>query len=338
MNTTLDSSGVVTSDADGVHSRSGSDRTVASDSPTRPAPGCLLAIDFGGTKIAMATAAPTGERLRECEIPTLAEEGADRVLERMFEAASNLVRETTAATRLSLQAVAAVTPGIVEPDGIRLAPNNPGWDRLPLERVLRAGFDVDAIRVETDVKAAALAEARCGALAGVRHGLYVNVGTGLAAAAVIDGKVLHGANGAAGEIGYSLRGVPNEVLFADDGAPLEQFVSGRAIADRATAMLGRQVSARDAFDLAKSTPEVAGLIDGALEALAIHVANLVLMLDPQRIVLGGGMARVPAISIKLMHCLARAVPYPPEVVIATFGQGAALQGAIVAGMEALNGV
>jgi glucokinase len=296
--------------------------------------GFLLAIDFGGTKIAMATVATTGRRLHETEIPTLAEQGSDRVLARMFEAASALASKTSVEVDGPLLGLAAVTPGIVQPDGIHLAPNNPGWERLDLAARLREGFGIEAVSVETDVKAAALAEARCGALLGVEYGLYLNVGTGLAAAPVVAGKVLRGAHGAAGEIGYQLRGAKGEVAFAEGGAPLENFVSGRAIADRASAMLARDVTTREAFELSASVPQVAALIGDALDSLGVHVANMALLLDPSRVVIGGGLARVPAMLTAITAWLERAVPYPPEVMIATFGSGAALQGAIVAATDA----
>ncbi|WP_425126663.1 hypothetical protein [Burkholderia gladioli] len=132
------------------------------------AAGCLLAIDFGGTKIAMATATPSGERLGEAEIPTLAAEGAARVLARTREAGLALLARTRREQRgagdagaLPLLAVAAVTPGIVQPDGIRFAPNNPGWETLALEPALRRMFEVRVVGVATDVKAAA--PGRCAA-------------------------------------------------------------------------------------------------------------------------------------------------------------------------------
>lgn len=305
------------------------------DTLVRPAErGFALAIDFGGTKIALATLTLAGLRIFDAEIPTMAGQGAQTVMRRMFEAARALIARTVVEAGTSLCAVAAVTPGIVEPDGIRLAPNNPGWEHLALADRLREGFDVDCITVETDVKAAALAEARCGALAGVDCGLYLNVGTGLAAAAVIEGRVLRGAHGAAGEIGYQLRGMPDEVPFAAGGAPLENFVSGRAISERTSAMLGRHVTTREAFELRASVPEVAALINNALGALGLHVANMTLLLDPSRIVIGGGMARIPEIRTIIRTALERAVPYPPEVQIAAFGHEAALQGAIVAATDA----
>lgn len=303
--------------------------------PLHSASTCLLAIDFGGTKIAMTTATQAGERLLELEIPTLAHQGAEQVMARMYHAASGLLAQTAKEHGRSLGAVAAVTPGIVEPNGIRLAPNNPGWETLPLADTLRQQFGVERVRVETDVKAAALAEARSGALRDLPCGLYVNLGTGLASAAVIDGKVLRGAHGAAGEIAYQLRGVAGEVPFADGGAPLEQFISGRALADRASALLGQPVSCRQAFDLAPTQPQLAAMLDEAIEVLVVHIVNIVLTLDPARIAVGGGMARVPRIIPALAAGLARTCPYPPQVVLAAFEQGAALQGAVLSGMEAL---
>ncbi|WP_208452603.1 ROK family protein [Burkholderia gladioli] len=307
------------------------------------AAGCLLAIDFGGTKIAMATATPSGERLGEAEIPTLAAEGAARVLARTREASLALLARTRRDQRgagdagaLPLLAVAAVTPGIVQPDGIRFAPNNPGWETLALEPALRRMFAVRVVGVATDVKAAALAEARFGALAGVGTGLYVNLGTGLAAAAVIDGRVLRGAHGAAGEIGYQLLGAAGERACAEGGAPLEEHAGGGALAARVSALLGRETSAREAFALAATQPAVAALLDEALDTLARHVANLALMIDPERIVLGGGMARVPALVERLRAAVARAALFEPQWQRAAFGHGAALQGAIVVALDALR--
>lgn len=100
-----------------------------------------------------------------------------------------------------------------------------------------------------DVKAAALAEITHGALAGVHCGIFVNLGTGLAAAIVLDGRVVDGATGAAGEIGYQIPGpVPGATLppaYAQGHAPLEEAVSGSAIAQRVTRGLPSSAKAKD---------------------------------------------------------------------------------------------
>jgi glucokinase len=298
----------------------------------------LIAIDFGGTKIAMATTTSNGERLQALEIPTQAADGATRVMQRMFDAAAGLIEATRRVHPGTLNAVSAVTPGIIEARGIKLAPNNPGWDTLALADVLKEGFGVPYIAVDTDVKAAALAEARSGALAGVECGLYVNLGTGLAAAAVINGRVLRGAHGAAGEVAYQLRGTPGEPCFADGAAPLEDFVSGRALSRNASALLGREISTRDTFALAETDARLAALIAETLHVLGVHLVNIALMLDPACVALGGGMARAPGIADAMDAIFRLSMPYPPEVRIARYGHDAALQGAILRGVEMIEAV
>ena len=102
-----------------------------------------------------------------------------------------------------LVAVGVSTIGVPREDGVELAPAIPGWQHVGLARSVAAAFGAP-VRVATDVKAAATAEARWGSLAGSDPAIYLNLGTGLAAAIVVGGRVLDGAHGASGEIGYNL--------------------------------------------------------------------------------------------------------------------------------------
>src|SRR5262249_13356772 len=117
-------------------------------------------------------------------------------------------------------------------DRILLAPNVPGWGSLALERRLRDGLGVAAVAVCNDVRAAATAELRAGVLRGCDVALYLSLGTGLSMGLVVGGRVVDGAHGAAGEIGYTL-GRPGEPGVAAGRAPLEERVSGPAIGQRA---------------------------------------------------------------------------------------------------------
>ncbi len=133
-----------------------------------------------------------------------------------------------------LAAVGVATFGIPFDDRVELAPAIDGWESLELGRELRRAFPGAAIRMATDAKAAAQAEVRWGALAGFDPAIYLNLGTGLAAAIVTGGQVLAGSHGAAGEIGYSLR-EPADVGRADGlRIPLEDMVSGQALQRRAS--------------------------------------------------------------------------------------------------------
>jgi glucokinase len=303
-------------------------------SGTRPSPvdGFVLGIDIGGTKVAMATELSAGSRLLSARQPTLADEGAEIVMERLLAAAWDLVDESVLESGLALRGVGVVCPGVIRDDGVLLAPNNPGWQSVRLRATFEAAFPDVPVEVMNDVKAAALAEVTAGALAGVRSGIFINLGTGLAAAIVIDGVVLDGSHGAAGEIGYQLpnSGAEQRLVYADGRAPLEELVSGEAIARRASAVLGREVSAAEAFEIGAKDPRVRAVVDDAVEALAVQVANLSVALDPERVVLGGGLMRQSGAFLpRITAILERMVPFPPQVRLASLPDDAALAGALV---------
>lgn len=291
-----------------------------------PADEFVLGIDFGGTKVALATATATGERLLTTRIQTRAAEGAERVLRRAVDAAQRLIRSTPG----RLAAAGVSTFGVVRDGRIRLAPNVAGWDDLPLPALLRDGLGVPMPRVDNDVNAAAAAELQWGGLRGARTALYVNLGTGTGAALVIDGRVVPGTHGAAGEIGYLLR-EPGEPGYARGRAPLEEYTSGSGLAARGSALLGERITAAELF-ARRDEPAVAALLAGAGAAIAMAVANLTTFLDPERVVVGGGMAT--AFLPGLQAAIDDAVPFPPEVRTARFVDDAPLIGAIALAVRA----
>jgi glucokinase len=223
-------------------------------------------------------------------------------------------------------AAGAVCPGIPLADRVLLAPNVPGWGDLAFERALRAGLGIERVAVRNDVKAAAAAEARHGALRGADPALFLSLGTGIAAAIVVAGRVLDGAHGASGELAY-VGGAGEPHAFADGHAPLEERAGGRFIGERASALAGRTLTAAEAF--ASDDARIAALVDATLDELAVHVANLAILVDPERIAVGGGlMASADRVLGALRSRLARAVPFPPEVVPARFVHDGALRGAL----------
>jgi glucokinase len=138
-----------------------------------------------------------------------------------------------------------------------------------------------------------------------------------------------GANGAAGEIGYNLLALQDTEGFVSGAAPLEEAVSGRGLGGRASELLGRPVTAGELFALAPDNAAAKELVTAALDEMSMHVANLAIAIDPQRIAVGGGLVRsaevlLPALRDRLAH----AVPFPPELVAALFDQNASLLGAI----------
>jgi glucokinase len=318
----------------------------------------ILGIDFGGTKMAVGLADDAGGILVQRRLDTDAAAGADQAVDRALALAEKLVAER--GSRLgapaadapdrdgsadsgvggsdgALRAIGVASPGIVLPDRILLAPNVPGWERLRLADRVRARFGGLPVAVGTDAKAAALAESRWGALVGADPGIFLSLGTGLAAAIVLGGRVLDGANGASGEIGYNLRGADDPGGYATGSASLEEAVGGRALGRRATALAGRPTTAAELFAAAGHDPAAAALLDEALTELAVHVANLANVVDPRRIAVGGGLvASADQVFAVLRRVLDRAVPFPPELVVARFTQDGALRGALALAQTALS--
>jgi len=202
----------------------------------------VLGLDFGGTKIAIAVCDLMGNQLAAVTISTGAEpgtlpaasgHGAQAIFDRGIRAARDLLADVAPDNELA--AVGAATFGIPFEDRVELAPAIDGWESLALGRELRAAFAGAEIRMATDAKAAAAAELRWGTLNGCDPGVYLNLGTGLAAAIVIGGQVVGGGNGAAGEIGYNLRAISDVGRALDQRVPLEGLVSGQGLARRAAA-------------------------------------------------------------------------------------------------------
>jgi glucokinase len=296
--------------------------------------GFVIGIDFGGSKVAVASATLAGEILGQVRLETKASRGAEQAVRRGLAAAQLLIAQAEERTGAACVAAGAVSPGIVFPDRIALAPNVPDWEQLALRSRVQSGLGLDCVAVGNDVKAAGLAEFRWGELAGADTGLFLSLGTGVAAAVLIGGQVLNGAHNAAGEIGYSLCDVDDEAAFADGRAPLEEFAGGRFIGVRASKLAGRHLTAAEAFAAGDSATQK--LVDHALDVLAVHLANIAILLDPQRIAVGGGMmASADRVLAALNRRLQRALPFPSELVRARFIHDAALRGAVALAIDAV---
>ena len=287
----------------------------------------VAAIDFGGTKVAIATADTAGSILKQARLDTNASQGAQQILERTTVTAQALIERTMAEVGGHCVAVGVTTPGVVHDNEVLLSPNIPGWEHVSLRETMRASLHIPTVVVANDVKAAAMAEVLWGALKGADPAVFLSLGTGIAAAIVIGERVVTGAHGASGEIGYNLRGVLDTSGAAHGRAPLEEAISGRFIGERGSLLLGEQLSAADVF--AHSDIRARFIVDETLAELATHVANLAILIDPARIAVGGGLMSSGDVILRaLAFRLGYAVPFPPEIVPARFLNDASLYGAI----------
>lgn len=290
----------------------------------------VLGIDFGGTKVALATCDLNGRRLGAEVVPTRPHEGADAALARAVDAGRRMAGEALEGRPLA--AVGVSTIGIPLHNGVELAPAIPGWGELALGPSLEQAFGVP-VRVGTDVKLAAACEARWGALRGADPAVYLNLGTGLAAAIVSGGEVLAGAHGAAGEIGYNITRLDQVGAPIAQRRMLEDIVSGIGLAATGARRLGRPVTAHELF-AAAGDPDADAIVDEFLAELGMHLVNLAVAVDPQRVAVGGGIARSwPRLYPALERALKAGVPFPPELVPAAH-HDASLIGALSLGLQA----
>ncbi|MGD0808202.1 MAG: ROK family protein [Acidimicrobiales bacterium] len=292
----------------------------------------VLALDIGGTKLAAGMVDADGEVRGRLEVPTRPEDGAELVFERAVDLAARVREEQAAGERVT--ALGVSTKGLTRDDGVLIS-GMPGWSGLRIPLRLRERFPDLVISVMNDVKAATLAEMTWGELRGVRHGVYMNLGTGIAAGIVVGGEILEGAHGAAGEIGYLLTGP--EVLRRsqhhaasgeDIPAPLEELIGGRAVPERARSRLGSALTMEQLTERSGHDAAAAGLLEDILSELAIWVANVAVVVDPQRVVIGGGFLRSPSdLCARVRKVFEQTMVFPPEVEPAHFHADSALVGA-----------
>ncbi|MHA7135213.1 ROK family protein [Oerskovia turbata] len=302
----------------------------------------VLGLDVGGTKIAGVIVDPDGRIVLRSTAPTATPDGPDaggRVTLAVVEALLTEAREAG----LDVGAIGAGYPEYVSRDG-RLTSTMVLPDAHESERQLRAlGLP---LVIESDVRAAALAEATVGAASGASSSLYVSLGTGVSCAFTLDGAVVAGARGEAlalGELDVPLRAVAGLSDAAASRAEaaesnLEGFASGAGVAMRYTARTGRRV--RGASEVVAIDDDVAReVLVSAGAALGAAIASLVGVVDPEVVVLGGGLGCSGGVIVDaLLESYTQrssARPGPPPVRIAQCGPDAGVLGAAEAARRLL---
>ena len=303
-------------------------------------PKLSIGLDVGGTKIA-AGVVSGGTVLEELEQPTPV--GGSSAVETMFEMIGALRQRHHA-----VEAVGVGAAGMVDwPAGhIRWAPNNAYHD-LPLRKRLEEVTGLPAV-VDNDANAAAWAEARYGAGAGRRNVLVVTVGTGIGGGFILDDRLYRGSTGIGGEFGHITVAPDGPVCGCGNRGCLEALASGTALgrAGRAAAEASptgaiatlagdpERVTGEVVFAAAKAgDPAAIELFDRLGGWLGIGLGSLVTLLDPEVVVIGGGLIAVgellltPTRLALPAHTFAHDRRLLPPVVAASLGPAAGLIGA-----------
>ncbi|MEU6974132.1 ROK family protein [Kitasatospora aureofaciens] len=293
----------------------------------------VLGFDISETRIAVAATDTVGARLGSDVVSTHAERSTADCLARAVAAARALLERVapgraTIGVGVSLLSVLADRGSVVSSAGR-------GWSSRAVAHGLTSAFGGARVRVATDVMAAARVEAEYGSLADADPAIYLNLGTGLAVAIVVGGEVLLGRNGTAGGIGRNLRRIADVGQPAEDRILLEEAVSGKALLQHALAALPGVNSACHVLTDKARDPQLAALVEEFTIELAFHLTNLAIAVDPERIAVGGSMARAwDVLYPPLNRALATAVPNPPDLVPADFPLNTPFLGALALGQAA----
>ncbi|MNE56475.1 N-acetylmannosamine kinase [compost metagenome] len=150
-----------------------------------------------------------------------------------------------------------------------------------------------SIKLENDATAATLAEKWLGAAKDEQHFVFITISTGIGAGIYMHGKLITGASGNAGDVGHFVIDPAAGRCVCGQRGCWEYVASGTAIARQASELLGRSVTSKEAFDLAAAgDPDVKELIDKVFGYIGIGCVTLINTLDPEKIVIGGGVSQV----------------------------------------------
>jgi len=302
----------------------------------------VVAVDVGGTGIKCALVTPDHQVVHTERHATRADRGADAVVETILGIVEGLTAKA-AADDLVPMAAGICIPGVVdEADGVvRYAANLGGMRDAPLRDLAAARIGLP-VRVGHDVRTGGLAEATLGAGAGFDQVLFIPIGTGIAAAHIVGGKVLAGAHWGAGEIGHIIVRPGGPLCGCGQRGCLEAIASAAAVGRRYSGRIGVTASAREvSAQAAAGDPIAAEVWAETVDALADALLTAQALYDPRLVVIGGGLAEAgEQLLAPLREALRERIAFftEPEIVRARLGDeagclGAALLALTVAEMD-----
>ena len=263
-----------------------------------------IGVDVGGTNVKIALVSDKGKIIYSNSIPTRAEMGYEYTINSMKDAIRDLLKETKLNSS-DIEAIGFGFPGQIdcEKGVVRLAPNIPGWVNVPIADIIKDEFGIP-VKVDNDVRTAALGELNYGAGVGCQNLVCITVGTGIGSGLVVNGKLVRGANNAAGEIGHiKLNAQGGPLCGCGDRGCLEAYASGPSIVAMAEEYIrgGKSTKYRELAN-PDITPYVVAVAAKEGDPVAIEIfrimgeyigmglTSVVNLLNPEKIIIGGGVA------------------------------------------------
>jgi glucokinase len=261
----------------------------------------VIGIDLGGTNIKVGLVTAEGRVLRRRSVPTEAAGGPTAVAARICRAARECA-EAAGVPVGDIKGVGAGSPGTINlAEGIvEFSPNLTGWRNIPLRALIQDDLKLPCV-LDNDANVAALAEQWVGAGRGADSLVLLTLGTGIGGGIILDGRIWHGANGVAGEIGHMCiepegRACPcgNRGCFERYASATGMVLSLREAVDSGskTPLAARldAVTARDVTEAAAAGDAVAAqVVERTARYLGLGVSNLMHIINPRVIAFSGGV-------------------------------------------------
>ncbi|MBC7473086.1 MAG: ROK family protein [Candidatus Sericytochromatia bacterium] len=306
-----------------------------------------MGFDLGGTNMRSALVSEDGEVIFSNECETLAQEEADKVINRI----KNLIKESVSKAEekdLQIQSIGIGVPGVIDTDSgiVKSCPNIPHWKNIELGKIISEEFGIKT-KVDNDVRVTALGEYYFGAGKGYKNILCVAVGTGIGGGIILNGEIMRGPSQSMGEIGHITLKKDGPLCGCGNYGCLESLASSLAIIREAKEVLDKGKSEIMEKQLEHGMPISAyfvtkALHDGDIEAarimrevgewLGIGLASVVNLLNPEIIIIGGGVSLAGNVIFNPVkeEIAKRALKIPRElvkVVPAQLGDSAGMIGA-----------
>jgi len=307
----------------------------------------VLAVDIGGTKIAVAAITTDGRILSRLTVPTL-QKGPDSGIDQIIRLLEALIAQSGIAAE-QLIGIGIGIPAALEngTDFIIWGPNLQGWKKVDLRSPLENHFHLP-VSIEYDGHTAVMGEWWMGAAKGHNSVASIIIGTGVGGGLVLDGKLIRGFNRLAGAVGWFIldRDEDSDAVKEKALGSWESLTAGPGIARRAQQLLDqnpvahsylsqkdKNITAKDVFEAAKNNDPLAKkIISEEAELLGRGIANIVSLVNPEIIVLGGSVGMNSAFLLPQIRSVAQRYAQPisgqsAEIVTSQLGADAGLFGA-----------
>ena len=298
-------------------------------------------VDVGGTTIKLGLFTVEGELLEKWEIPTRTENQSEAVLPDVAAAVLGKMKEK-GIEKEEVEGVGFGVPGPVTAEGVIVMNANLGWRNKHAAKELEELLGLPC-KGGNDVRTAGLGELWKGGASGYKNAVFITLGTGVGAAIIVDGKVILGSQGAAGEVGHiKVDGEIEEACGCGGVGCMEQFASAPGIvkmtkklleeSEKPSLLREEEVTAKTVFDAVKAGDELAiEVAEKFGHYLGYSLAAAAALLEPEVFIIGGGVSKAGEILITYVQKYYKKYVWPgcrdKKFVLAKLGNDAGIYGA-----------